>query len=367
MWFVVVSSLLLLSSILPYINHSHWFFRVFEYGKIQLLFLQFITLIFSFVSLNEHSVLSKILQILTIIFIFLHLIALYKFTPFYKAIQKKNCDKSSEKITAISANVYQKNNNYDKFNQLIAKYNPDLFLTIESDSKWNEALKHFDNDYKYSIKVPLDNTYGMHLFSKIKILEHKIHYFVADDLPCIEARMLSNDGYEFTFFGVHPPPPSPTEEENSKERDGELLSVAKRIKAIEDTSIIIGDFNNVAWAKSSLLFRKKSETLDGRMGRGFISTFHAKYWFLRFPIDLLFHTTDVFIDELKSLEYFGSDHFPIYTKFFINKSIEIQDQHIETLEKEENKEVEDLIEEGKKEQSNNRGQKVESSNNMEII
>ncbi len=358
MWFIVVSSLLLLFSILPYINHSHWFFRVFEYGKIQLLLLQSITLLFSFISLNEHSILSKTLQALTLIFIILHLIALYKFTPFYKTVQKKHCEKSSEKITAISANVYQENNDYDKFNQLITKYNPDLFLTIESDSKWDEALKHFDQDYPYSIKVPLDNTYGMHLFSKIKVLEHKIHYFVADDLPCIEAKMRSNDGYEFSFFGVHPPPPSPTEEENSKERDGELLSVAKRIKSINHTSIIIGDFNNVAWAKSSLLFRKTSETLDGRMGRGFISTFHAKYWFLRFPIDLLFHTTDVFIDELKSLEYFGSDHFPIYTKFFINKMIKIQDEHVENLEKEEHQEVNNLIEEGKKEQSKNREQKI---------
>lgn len=354
MWFIVVSSLLLLSSVLPYINHSHWFFRGFEYGKIQLLFLQAITLFFSFIFLNKPSTLSVILQVLTIICIILHLIDLYKFTPFYKVVQKKHCEKSSEKIIAISANVYQENNDFDKFNQLITKYNPDVFLTIESDATWDKALKHFDQDYKFSVKVPLDNTYGMHLFSKIRIIEHQVHYFVANDLPSIEAKMLTNDGYEFTFFGVHPPPPSPTEEENSKERDGELLSVAKRIKEINDTSIIIGDFNNVAWAKSSIFFRKASETLDGRMGRGFISTFHAKYWFLRFPIDLLFHTTDVFIDELKSLEYFGSDHFPIYAKFFINKMIEVQEEHVENLENEENEEINDLIEEGKKEKSKNR-------------
>jgi hypothetical protein len=29
----------------------------------------------------------------------------------------------------------------------------------------------------------------------------------------------------------------------------------------------------------------------------------------------MFHTPDVFIDELRSLEHFGSDHFPIYKSF----------------------------------------------------
>lgn len=354
MWFSVVSLLLLVFSILPYINHSHWFFRVFEYGKIQLFFLQITILSLSLIFLKEHTVFIRSLQVLTLIFILIHLFDLYKFTPFYNVAQKKHCEKSSEKITIISANVYQENKEYEKFIALITKYNPDLFLTIESDDKWDETLKHFDEDYKYAIKVPLNNTYGMHLFSKIKILEHKIHYFVADDLPCIEAKILTNDGYEFTFFGVHPPPPSPTEEATSKERDGELLSVAKRIKEINSTSIIIGDFNNVAWAKSSKLFRKTSETIDGRMGRGFISTFHANYWFLRFPIDLIFHTTDVFISELKSLENIKSDHFPIYSKFFINKEVTIQEEHTETIDKEENKEVDKLIQEGKQEQSTNR-------------
>jgi hypothetical protein len=76
-----------------------------------------------------------------------------------------------------------------------------------------------DQKYKYNIKVALDNTYGMHLYSKLKITKHSIHYFVADDL--IEAKITTTDNFKFTF-AVHPPPPSPTEEENSKERDGEL-------------------------------------------------------------------------------------------------------------------------------------------------
>jgi endonuclease/exonuclease/phosphatase (EEP) superfamily protein YafD len=39
----------------------------------------------------------------------------------------------------------------------------------------------------------------------------------------------------------------------------------------------------------------------------------------------MFHTPDVFIDELRSLEHFGSDHFPIYAKFFINKNTSKQE------------------------------------------
>lgn len=354
MWFIIASSLLLLASILPLINCTHWFFRVFQYGKIQIVSLQLVLLATSFILVSEVTMLVITLQFFTLMFIISHLITLYKFTPFYNKVQKRVFERSSEKITTISANIYKENKDYDRFIKLIQKYDPTIFLTLESDSKWDDALKIFDKDYPFHIKVPLENTYGMHLFSKIEITAHKVHYFIADDLPSIEAKMQTKDGYKFTFFGVHPPPPSPTEEKNSKERDGELLSVAKRIKKNADSCIVFGDFNNVAWAKSSILFRKTSEMLDGRMGRGFISTYHAKYFFLRFPIDLIFHTSDIFIDELKKLDYFGSDHFPIYSKFSINKEKSIQDEDLEKLEKEDEKNVNSLIKEGKKEKSENR-------------
>ncbi|WP_338375140.1 endonuclease/exonuclease/phosphatase family protein [uncultured Flavobacterium sp.] len=354
MWFIIISSLLLLFSILPYTNLSNWFFKISEYGKIQIVTLQVTFLLLSFFLLDKESWLITVLQFATIIFIFIHLSALYKFTSFYKTSQKKHFENSSEKISLISANVYKDNNDFNLFKNLINKYKPNLFLTIESDKKWQESLNEFDKEYPFSIKIPLENTYGMHFYSKITILDYKVHYFVADDIPSIEAKLQTEDGYIFTFFGVHPPPPSPTEEDNSKERDGELLSVAKRVKNNADTCIIVGDFNNVAWAKSSILFRKTSKTIDGRIGKGFISTYHAKYFFMRFPIDLIFHTADIFMEELKKLEYFGSDHFPIYSKFIINKDKSKQSKHIENLKGDEAEEVEKLIEEGKKENSENR-------------
>lgn len=354
MWFIITSIALLIASAIPYLPLTHWFFRFFEFGKIQILVLQIITLILSLILIEESQITIWTLQLLTFTSILFHLATLYKYTSFYKTIQKDKSDISSKIITVLSANVFQENTNYDAFTSLIHKYEPDIFLTMESDNNWEKALSVLDEKYPYSIKIGLGNTYGMHFYSKLEIANHNIHYFVADDLPSIEAKINTADGFKFTFFAVHPPPPSPTEESNSKERDGELLSIAKRIKQNSDTCVVVGDFNNVAWAKSSVLFRKTSETLDGRMGRGFISSFHTKYWFLRFPIDLMFHTADVFIEDLKTLEPFGSDHFPIYSKFFINKKSSKQAHLTENLEKGEHEDVEDIISEGIKEKSDNR-------------
>jgi hypothetical protein len=116
--------------------------------------------------------------------------------------------------------------------------------------------------------------------------------------------------------------------------------------------VVVGDFNNVAWSRSSVLFRKTSQTIDPRIGRGLNATFHARYWFLRVPIDQVFHTPDVVTLELKTLPDFGSDHFPLYCRFAIHRPAEtIQEELVETLEPGEPGEVEEMIDEGIAEQS----------------
>ncbi len=354
MWFFILSFIIIFFSFLPLIQNPHWFFRIFEFGKLQLVVLLLLVTLLGIIIIKEKNSIFLIVLSLNIITIVYQSIVLFPYTQFYpskKIIKKEDASKS---IVLISANVYQENKEVERLVKIVEQHQPDLLLTMESNQNWENALTHLEQSYPFQIKVALENTYGMHLYSKLEILSHQVNYFVADDIPSIEAQIKSKDGFIFTFFGVHPPPPSPTEEENSKERDGELLSLAKVIKTKNEPCVVAGDFNNVAWAKSSVLFRKTSELIDARIGRGLFSTFHANYWFLRFPIDLFFHSPTIFIEELKTLTYFGSDHFPIYSSFHINHKETKQNDLVETLESENKKEVEEIIEDGKKEESENR-------------
>jgi endonuclease/exonuclease/phosphatase (EEP) superfamily protein YafD len=354
MWYLVLSTILFLASLLPLSNNTHWIFRAAEFGKVQLLIMQIFLVILGFLFIDKKDGLFWVFSLLTLLCVIHHLINLFEFTPLYKVRQKKRCNVSSQKVSILSANVFQENTQYIRFVSLIQKYKPDIFITMESNQDWEKALFVFENDYPYRIKVPLENTYGMHLYSRLKIKGSTVHYFVADDLPSIEAKIETKDRYTFTLFAIHPPPPSPTEEVNSKERDGELLSVAKKVRANANSSLVVGDFNNVAWSRSSKLFRKTSQMIDGRIGRGFITTFHAEYWLLRYPIDLMFHTADIFVTELRRLEYFGSDHFPLLVEFFINTESNIQEVFVEDITIKEKKDVTQIIKDGINEESTNR-------------
>lgn len=354
MWtaYLILTVLLLIVTILPKIQHSHWIFRVPEFGKIQITVFILLTIILGFAAPGK-SEYFWYYQGLLLVMLIHHSIILIKYTPLYPVKKYTQKYQSSNKLHFISANVYQFNKEYERFIQLVKKYKPDMFLTMESNGDWEQALKPLEKDYPYHHKVTLENTYGMHFYSKIKIESSRTHYFVADDIPSIEAHLKTEDGFSFVFFGVHPPPPSPTEEETSKERDGDLLSTAKRVREIKKPVIVVGDFNNVAWSKSSILFRKTSHLIDPRIGRSFVSTFHAKYRLLRFPIDLMFHSEEIFIEDLKTLENFGSDHLPVYCEFFIDhEQDKKQEERIDHATKEEKEEAEEMIEEGREEDGN---------------
>lgn len=352
MWivYITLAILLLALTILPKIQNSHWVFRVPEFAKIQITYLIFFTFILGLLT-ETTEYLWYYQGLLAVLFIH-HGQTLIKYTPLYPVKKHRQRHISSEKLHLISANVYQFNKEYSRFIDLIKKYSPDFFMTMESNGDWEKALKALEGDYPYQHKVTLENTYGMHFYSRIEIKHAKTHYFVADDIPSIEIHMKTDDGFSFVFFGVHPPPPSPTEEETSKERDGDLLSTAQRVKDIKEPVIVVGDFNNVAWSKSSILFRKTSQLIDPRIGHSFVSTFHAKYRLLRFPIDLMFHSEDIFISELKTLENFGSDHLPVYCGFFIDHHNDEQEELIQTATREEEAEAKEMIQEGIEEDGN---------------
>ncbi|EJS89093.1 hypothetical protein AAUPMC_11501, partial [Pasteurella multocida subsp. multocida str. Anand1_cattle] len=64
-------------------------------------------------------------------------------------------------------------------------WQPDVVLTLETDLWWEEKLASLEAHYTYTVKIPLDNLYGMHLYSRLPLRNTEIRHWVQEDIPSI--------------------------------------------------------------------------------------------------------------------------------------------------------------------------------------
>ena len=179
-------------------------------------------------------------------------------------------------------------------------------------------MSSIHSEYPHRLACPLENLYGMHLYSKLPFKGEQIRYVVEDDVPSMEVQIDIN-GTQVTVYFLHPKPPSPTENESAAPRDTELAVIGKEMAEHNDPVIVSGDLNDVAWSPSTRRFRKLSKAQDPRIGRGFYNTFHAKYPLVRWPLDHIFHSKDFEMVRVERLPGYGSDHFPLFTQLQLTK------------------------------------------------
>ncbi len=237
------------------------------------------------------------------------------YTVLWPAEVKKTKKPDPErKLSILTANVLMSNRKADDLLELVRRYRPDVLVTLESDAWWERQLDTLQNCMPYSIKCPLDNLYGMHVYSRLPLEDTEISYLVEDGIPSMHAQIRLREGDTVRMHFLHPTPPSPTENPESAERDAELVIVARSVIESDQPVVVTGDLNDVAWSATTRLFRKISGLLDPRVGRGMFNTFHAKYPFLRWPLDHLFSSNHFTVNSIRRLPYFGSDHFPLLTE-----------------------------------------------------
>lgn len=222
---------------------------------------------------------------------------------------KKQDDANTVRI--MTANVLTPNRDAPALRALVARHQPDLLVTLETDRWWQDQLSALHDDYPHRVQQPQDNLYGMHLYSRYVLSDTEVQFLVEDDVPSIHTQVTLPSGRRVSLHCLHPAPPSPTENETSSERDAELVMVGKRVRASELAVIVTGDLNDVAWSATTRLFRKVSGLLDPRVGRGMFNTFDARYAVLRWPLDHLFHSAHFQLLDIRRLPSFGSDHFPM--------------------------------------------------------
>lgn len=312
-FFVILICVVSLWTLLPFFRHDVWWIRAFEFPRVQVTVLSIITLVVYGSVVGWQSAWDQFFLALLSACILFQILRIARYTRLsphqIKTSEPTTPDKT---VSVLVANVLMPNRNSDALLAAIYEYEPDIILTLETDEWWQERLDVLDSDYPYAVKHPLDNLYGMHLYSKLKLVDPRVLFLVEDAVPSIHASVVLRSGYEVALSCLHPAPPSPTENATSAERDAELLIVAKTLGAKEQTAIVMGDLNDVAWSATTRMFQRISQLLDPRVGRGMYNTFHAQYPFLRWPLDHVFCSSDFDLVSLARLGPIGSDHFPIY-------------------------------------------------------
>src|SRR5690606_16491436 len=86
-------------------------------------------------------------------------------------------------VSVLIANVLMSNREADRLLERIRATNPDIVLAVETDLWWVEQLKKIGDDYPHAVEVPLDNTYGMILRSRLPLIEPSVEYLVRPNIP----------------------------------------------------------------------------------------------------------------------------------------------------------------------------------------
>lgn len=332
---------------------DNWWVRGVEFPRIQIMFLGFAAWLGMVIFWSDWQLGQWLLFIVLSSALAFQLRMVLPYTILWKKevlTAKDMPNGHAHQLKIMVSNVLTPNDETQKLVELVKDKRPDILITLETDKKWEKALNQIEANYPYTVKVPLDNLYGMHLYSKLELIDPEVKYLMIDDIPSIHTQLRLQGGQVIWLYCLHPMPPSPTEADKSTTRDAELLMVGKHIKENKQTAILAGDLNDVAWSKTTRRFQRISGLLDPRIGRHFINTFHVKYPFLRWALDHIFHSACFTVVDIKRMPSIGSDHFPVMTTLQYDPDQASKQQSNAPTEKAEDvKEAKNTIEAGKKE------------------
>ncbi|MGF7163353.1 endonuclease/exonuclease/phosphatase (EEP) superfamily protein YafD [Rhodoligotrophos appendicifer] len=314
-WSVIALTLGILSiaSLLPLLGTDWWLIRMMDFPRLQFLFALIIVLPATLL-LSPKAALSGAAGLIGVCAITYNIYKLASFTPpaVEVAATVVECSPGS-RVRVLVANVHRGNEGAEELIEIIRKTEPDLFLAVETDEWWDMALRQLEPIFAEKVQqvAGARSYFGMHLFSKFRLLDTKILFPVGDHVPAIKTAVRLPGGETISFYGIHPRPPGLFQ--SSTMRDAQLLSAGLAARETDIPTVLAGDFNAVPWDHVFSRTLRTGGLLDPRIGRGFMPTFSAQNWLMSWPLDHILFTEEIGLMRLQRLPSFGSDHYPLLT------------------------------------------------------
>jgi endonuclease/exonuclease/phosphatase (EEP) superfamily protein YafD len=337
----VLTALLAAATAAPFVRLPHGSVRVCAFPRLQILALAafLIVLIFVFLPLGAGAFL--LLGVLLVVLVVQTAYCL-PFTSLWRvqSLPWEGGRGDDSVVRIIASNVKMSNRRFDELVSVLTDHKPDIAVLMEVDNEWLEALAPLKDDLPHTVEQPQDNTYGIALFSRLPLIDPQVRFKLVPVVPSICTTVALPNGDQFRLHVLHPEPPVPYED--TLGRDGELLLTAKEVEGDPMPAIVTGDLNDVAWSRTTRRFQRLSGLLDPRVGRGFFNSFDARYPFLRWPLDHLFHDPRFRLAGLERLKNIGSDHFPMYFALVLTET-ERTDESPDEPEPSDHREAREVI------------------------
>jgi len=325
---LAIAALLVAATLLPLLRSPEWWVRVFDFPRLQTAALIAANLVGLAWASELFSEGGWPVRVGAVALALAGAYQLRRILPYTILGRTESMRERSEDgrrtFRLVISNVLMSNRDGERWLGTIRRADPDVLITLESNRWWqDEVFAQLRGDYPHAVELPQEDTYGMHLYSRLPLEDVRVLRRVDDIVPSIEATIVLAGGERVDAFFLHPMPPRPEFGQDTDRRDAELVLVAREVAerraAAPDRPVLVaGDLNDVAWSDTTRLFQKLSGLADPRRGRGMMSTFHASYPLLRWPLDHVFHSEDLGLVEIERLGHVGSDHFPMAVSFAVD-------------------------------------------------
>lgn len=229
---------------------------------------------------------------------------------FYQKPEVETANTVTTPLRVFYANLFRRNTHYDELRGMIDKSSPDVVALVEFSKAWGEGLK-LDSLYPYQFSYPAEDDFGLALYSRVPFSIHA-DGDVGMDLPHVIWTTLNlSSGATVELTLLHALPPVKTELFLGRRRL--LKRVATRVRHIQGTQIVLGDFNSTPFTFTYQMFTYENGLKNAMQGYGFNATW--KSGIFRFPIDHVLYRGKAKVADFKRLGDFGSDHYPLLVDF----------------------------------------------------
>lgn len=217
-------------------------------------------------------------------------------------------------IRLMALNVHTANTRSDLVLEAVRQADPDVLLLLEVNDRWMAELAPLQSNYPQVLAEPRLDNFGIALLSRWPIRQQEVLELGGVPVPSLAVE-LAVEGHRFWLLGTHPVPPgSPGE---TRERNRQLSAIADWAREQTGPTLVLGDLNATPWSPYFRDLVRESGLMDARPAWGLFTTWPARSWLLRLPLDHGLVSPDIRVVARRVGRDVGSDHLPIHFELVI--------------------------------------------------